>query len=116
VLPDSVRYNAIYFRLLAAPMTELERLQSWYRDQCNEDWEHSFGVKIDTLDNPGWTLTIDLRETDLTGRSFASLSRGDSEEDANWIRCKVEQEQFIGAGGAENLTELLRVFLSWAGR
>jgi len=24
---------------------------------------HSFGVAIDTLDNPGWMVTIDLAET-----------------------------------------------------
>ncbi|GHB54781.1 hypothetical protein GCM10010331_48120 [Streptomyces xanthochromogenes] len=32
----------------------LDRLQSWYSAQCNGDWEHEWGIKIDTLDNPGW--------------------------------------------------------------
>ena len=95
-------------------MTELERLQSWYRDQCNEDWEHSFGVKIDTLDNPGWMVKIDLRETSLEQKAFAPFSRGDSEADADWIACKLEAEQFVGCGGAANLGELLRTFLDWA--
>jgi len=95
-------------------MDELQQLQDWYISQCNQDWEHTFGVKIDTLDNPGWTLEVDLRETELAERSFEPLSRGDSEDDSDWIRCKVEQEKFMGAGGANNLTELLRVFLSWA--
>jgi hypothetical protein len=71
-------------------MTELERLQSWYREQCNEDWEHSFGVKIDTLDNPGWMVKIDLRETSLEQKSFAPVSRGDSEADADWIACRLD--------------------------
>ena len=31
-----------------------QRLQKWYKSQCNGDWEHSFGIKIETLDNPGW--------------------------------------------------------------
>ena len=26
------------------------------KTQNKEDWEHLFGVKIDTLDNPGWSL------------------------------------------------------------
>ena len=95
-------------------MDELQQLQDWYISQCNQDWEHTYGVKIDTLDNPGWTLEVDLRETELAGRSFEPLSRGDTEDDADWIRCKVEQEKFMGAGGANNLTELLRVFLTWA--
>ena len=95
-------------------MSELQRLQDWYRDQCNEDWEHSFGVKIDTLDNPGWMLKIDLIETALERKAFESRDRGDSDVDSDWIACKVEANQFVGYGGADNLSELLRTFLNWA--
>ena len=95
-------------------MDELQQLQEWFISQCNQDWEHSSGVKIETLDNPGWTLEIDLRETEWSGRMFEPLSRGDSEDGVDWISCKVEQEKFLGAGGANNLTELIRIFLSWA--
>lgn len=35
-------------------------LNSWYINQCNGDWEHSYGINIRTVDNPGWTLEIDL--------------------------------------------------------
>jgi hypothetical protein len=34
-------------------------LTQWYLAQCNEDWEHSYGVAIGTLDNPGWSLEVD---------------------------------------------------------
>jgi len=95
-------------------MDELQRLQHWYRRQCNEDWEHTFGVTIDTLDNPGWHVCIDLIETELEQKPFASISRGDSEDDADWIICTVDKSQFVASGGAGNLTELLGVFLSWA--
>ena len=97
-------------------MDELQQLQDWYSSQCNGDWEHTYGVKIETLDNPGWSIEIDLRETDLAERSFAPLSRGDTEDDSDWIRCKVEHEKFMGAGGSNNLAELLRAFLTWAAR
>ena len=95
-------------------MEELRCLQKWYLSQCNEDWEHSYGVKIDTLDNPGWTLEIDLRETELEGVGFKPVMRGDSEDDADWVHCKVEGEKFFGSGGALNLTELVQIFLRWA--
>lgn len=95
-------------------MDELQQLQDWYISQCNQDWEHTYGIRIDTLDNPGWALEIDLRETELVGRSFEPLSRGGTEDDVDWIRCKVEQEKFMGSGGANNLAELLRIFLTWA--
>jgi len=91
---------------------ELQRLQQWYRAQCNGDWEHSYGVKVDTLDNPGWRLRIDLEETDLATAAFSPLSVERS--DTDWVHCKVEQSAFHGHGGAENLTELLDIFLRWA--
>ena len=97
-------------------MEELRALQQWYLSQCNQDWEHMYGIKIDTLDNPGWTLKVDLRETELEGVAFETVSRGDSEDEADWIFCKVEEDQFYGAGGALNLTELIQVFLGWAAK
>lgn len=38
---------------LTPVMDSLALLQQWYLQQCNEDWEHSWGVRIATLDNPG---------------------------------------------------------------
>jgi hypothetical protein len=35
-------------------------LAEWYIKNCNGDWEHQYGVKIETLDNPGWHVEIDL--------------------------------------------------------
>ena len=95
-------------------MNELQRLQIWYRSQCNGDWEHSFGVEITTLDNPGWMLKIDLAETVLAEKEFVLLTRSDSETDMDWISCKKEANQFVGYGGADNLIDLLHIFLDWA--
>jgi hypothetical protein len=81
-------------------MNELRLLQDWYQSQCNEDWEHSFGVKIDTLDNPGWMVKIDLNDTAIADKPFDSIARGDSESDADWIVCKRDGYQFVGYGGA----------------
>jgi hypothetical protein len=38
----------------------LEQIQNWYAGQCDGRWEHSFGIKIETLDNPGWTCPASL--------------------------------------------------------
>lgn len=42
-------------------------LQSWYESQCDGDWEHCFGVRINTVDNPGWRVCVGLSETDMEG-------------------------------------------------
>ncbi|WP_338708672.1 MULTISPECIES: Imm53 family immunity protein [Paenibacillus] len=39
-------------------MNTLKWLQNWYHENCNGDWEHSYDVKIDTVDNPGWSVEI----------------------------------------------------------
>ncbi len=46
-------------------MREMECINKWFEEQCNGDWEHIYGIKIYTLDNPGWAVKIDLYDTDL---------------------------------------------------
>src|SRR5688500_14510280 len=92
--------------------SELRELQEWYESQCDGDWEHSYGVRIETLDNPGWLVKIDLEDTDLEGREFSEVSNLAPERE--WIHCKVSEGKFSGAGGASMLNHILRAFLDWA--
>lgn len=48
-------------------------IQDWYEAQCDGDWEHDYGVEINTLDNPGWMVKVDLTGTSLEGASFATV-------------------------------------------
>jgi hypothetical protein len=93
-------------------MDLLSFLQNWYSEQCNGDWEHSYGIKIDTLDNPGWSVEIDLEDTDLGSKSFNTIRLNHS--DGNWIHCRVEDSVFKGRGGPRNLEDILKVFHDWA--
>jgi hypothetical protein len=99
-------------------MNPLARLQEWYLSQCNEDWEHTYGVAIGTLDNPGWSFDVDLTETDLDGRTFAPVEYGigaDSVEgDQNWISCQVVSNKFTARGGPRKLDEMILTFVEWA--
>ncbi|GGY90672.1 rhodanese-related sulfurtransferase [Streptomyces nitrosporeus] len=45
----------------------IQFIQSWYASNCNGEWEHEFGVRMATSDNPGWHIEIDVTETDLEG-------------------------------------------------
>ena len=90
----------------------LARLQRWYEEQCDGDWEHTYGVEIETLDNPGWQFKVDLRGTALLGRDFLRVE--DQRAERDWVVCWVEDEQFRGACGPRNLDEALTVFLDFA--
>ena len=90
----------------------LSGLQGWYARQCDGEWEHQCGITIETVDNPGWQVRIDLHGTALVGRAFERTERHSAEHD--WSVCWVEAEQFHAACGAGNLSEVLDTFLGWA--
>ena len=48
----------------------IDWIENWYESHCDGDWEHDFGVSIDTLDNPGWLVKINL---DDTGREYRDV-------------------------------------------
>jgi hypothetical protein len=98
-------------------MVALSGLQAWYLAQCDGDWEHSCGIRIETLDNPGWSLVVDLTDTHMDGREFDSVERGvggdSSPDDQDWLACKVSDNKFVAHGGPQNLAEMITVFLRW---
>ncbi|WDZ59746.1 Imm53 family immunity protein [Paenibacillus polymyxa] len=54
-------------------MDILTWLQEWYYLHCDEDWEHEERIKITTLDNPGWHIKINLKETELETKNLMRL-------------------------------------------
>jgi hypothetical protein len=90
----------------------IKALEQWYSKHCDGDWEHNYGVKIDTLDNPGWCVSIDLTGTELEKKCFSEIKVERSGND--WYHCSVNENIFIGRCGPSNLTETLNIFLTWA--
>jgi Immunity protein 53 len=93
-------------------MALLSVLSHWYAHQCDGDWEHEYGISIQTIDNPGWSLSIDLHRTPLSDSPFADIAIERSADD--WVCCRIEAEIFKGFGGPANLEELITLFLDWA--
>ncbi len=87
-------------------------IQDWYVSQCDDEWEHSYGVEINTLDNPGWRVSIDLTSTALDNQSMIAIQT--ERTDLDWMHCWVRDKQFQGAGGPNNLLEILTVFQNFA--
>jgi hypothetical protein len=102
----------------------LARLMRWYEAQCDGDWEHGYGLRIESMDDPGWSVLIDLAETGVPPEAIAPREERRSEHD--WIRCSVQPgcvfsgdqagySKFIGYGGPRNLEELIGYFLRCVG-
>jgi hypothetical protein len=92
-------------------LSEPSSIEKWYRSHCNGDWEHQWGVQIETVDNPGWRIIIDLRETKAAGQTleWAKIERSDED----WLMYRVASDKFEAACGPLNLSEALEVFTTW---
>lgn len=96
----------------------LEWLERWYRAQCDGEWEHQCGVTIDTLDNPGWSVTIDLKGAEsgsTSPRTLAVVGEPPSGENGNeggpiWMTCEIKGGKFVGAGDPTQLRAILEQF------
>ncbi|HXZ26719.1 MAG TPA: immunity 53 family protein [Terriglobales bacterium] len=89
----------------------LSALERWYTSQCNGEWEHSYGVKLNTLDNPGWRVEIDLRDTKKEGVSLQTVKIERTDDD--WIHYWIEKRRFQIACGPGNLSEAIELFVGW---
>ena len=86
----------------------LTRLQNWYKTNCDGDWEHSWGLSIGTIDNPGWSVKIHLEDTCLSNLVYKySTDNGTFD----WIDIKVKDQTFEAYCSPEKLIEVLKIFL-----
>jgi Immunity protein 53 len=92
----------------------IEQIQAWYSAQCNGDWEHQCGISIETLDNPGWRVMIDLSGTSLENIIFQPYQEDKGEE--GWIFCEISENKFVGNGDPDKLKTILEIFVSLTGR
>ncbi|MBI5846120.1 MAG: immunity 53 family protein [Deltaproteobacteria bacterium] len=92
-------------------MSTIEWLQNYFEECCNGDWERNYGIKIGTLDNPGWSVKIELKNTNLEDCSFEEVRI--ERDDNNWQICYIEDKIFKGYGGVKNLEEILIIFRDW---
>ena len=83
-------------------------LQNWYQIQCDGEWEHEYGIKIYTLDNPGWGIKIDLIGTNLEKIQIDYKLVEKAEHD--WFGYSVKDSVFDGGGDGKKLDTLITIF------
>ena len=86
----------------------LNWLEKWFVSNCNGDWEHSYGITIETLDNPGWDIKIDLKNTPLANEKLEYTYTKKNEND--WFGIKIEKAEFYAFGDPNKLSFLLELF------
>lgn len=93
-------------------MNPVDFLQAWYQAQCDGRWEQSRGITIESLNNPGWLVSIDLIGTQLQNRDMPIVAMEVSRRD--WLICEVSGGHFFGQGDAAKLLPILQIFQTWA--
>lgn len=84
-------------------------LQDWYESICGGSI--CTGIQIETMDNSGWRVSIDLFDTVYENKNLNSVHIKKS--DRNWFECSKENGIFKGCGGIQNLEDILDMFYSW---
>jgi hypothetical protein len=96
----------------------LRSLHDWYAKHCDGQWEHRHGIKIESCDNPGWWVKVDLVGTELESCTFSTIAvnvdDGGFQTGRRWMSCRVENGVWHGAGDETKLSEILGAFLTWA--
>jgi hypothetical protein len=88
-------------------MDILTWLNNWYISNCDGDWEHQYGVHVDTLDNPGWWLKVDILDTPHEGKMLKVKVLNTS---TDWYTINCDGEKFEAWGDPTKLPTLITMF------
>jgi hypothetical protein len=83
-------------------------LCEWYHSNCDGDWEHNYGIKIETIDNPGWSITIDLIGTMPIVKPIQWIFVERSSDD--WYGYKLVEDKFEASGDPSKIEFLISLF------
>ncbi len=100
-------------------------LINYYKKRCNGKWEHYHGIKIETIDNPGWMISVSVenaQECRLTFLFKKHHSKYKASENARsysypllykrcyqskWIEVIMRDNKVVGACDENSLVRLL---------
>lgn len=92
---------------------DLDWFCGWVAKHCDDEWEHGYPVILDTYDNPGWRLRVNLENSAMRSRQVLPLVDGLPGDD-RWFSCRIDGGMFHGACDLAQLPRLLKVFREWA--
>jgi hypothetical protein len=90
----------------------LSFMTGWFADHCDGDWEHDLGIRLATLDNPGWALDVSIGDTELAGAA-TEWHRNDK-SDLEWLHWRSTGEMFEARCGVADLPRALEAFRMFA--
>lgn len=92
-------------------MNSIETIASWYKKNVRQDEPNTLIINIESLDNPGWWVTINLKGTDFEKETFSKIENEKTQND--WIKLFVRTSKFEGFGDPFKLDTILKCFGTW---
>lgn len=88
-------------------------LMQWYKSQCDGDWEHMFGMKIQSDEKANWTVKIDLCNTTMQWIEIPPVYINNGLND--WMKVTEGKDengffQFVGNGDSTKLIQIIEIF------
>jgi len=83
-------------------------LENWFFQACNGIWETKKRLLIESIDNPGWALTLCLEDSKYQDKLCEKVLIDRSEND--WCHSTINESKLIIAGGPLNLNEIFYNF------
>jgi Immunity protein 53 len=77
------------------------KLQQWYWNSCDGNWEHDYDIQINPLPDPGWSLTIELIATEWEDLELEPITYRASE--ADWFHVRTTERGIRTTCGPLNL-------------
>jgi len=87
--------------------TDLQWLMDWFQSQCNEDWEHGYGVRIRMDQNTECVLSIITLDTDW---EIEGEAKGHYEGKQGWYDYRLDQEEFAAKCSGNQLKKMIAEF------
>ncbi len=87
----------------------IDWLQNWFEEQCDGNWEHEYSIRIETIDNPGWSIEIDLPEQ-INEITVSQKWKLFELSDDNWLGYKIENNIFFASGDPKKLDLMILIF------
>ena len=87
-------------------------LQDWHAAQ-RHDCRQGGRVRIATLDNPGWEVSIDLTDTNLASGAFTEIDDHPPTR-LDWFEARVSGNVYRADSGPLGLGRCLEEFRHWA--
>jgi hypothetical protein len=84
-----------------------EWLQQFFQSNCDGEWEHYHGCRIQSMSDPGWLLRFDLTGTEHENKRLDELA--DPRAPIDWLKCKPVDGVFEAQCSPRRLAECIEI-------